>query len=200
MKQTLLLIALLGTIGIAPHRALAMPEAKTAQGYVLNGVIDGKDTIALVILKDHIVFPRYTKKKDVKRYDKLVRDLKKVYPFAKMVGREVERVNPLLLKIEDKKERKEYMRAYEKALFKEYEPVLKKFTFSQGKLLIKLIDRECEQSSYELIREYRGGLTAFFWQGFARILGANLKEDFNDNNTEDAMINRIIILIEAGQL
>ena len=92
------------------------------------------------------------------------------------------------------------MREYEKALFKQYEPDLKKLTLTQGKLLIKLIDRECEQSSFDLIREYRGGLTAFFWQGFARTLGANLKEDFNDAKSEDAMINRIIILIENGQL
>jgi hypothetical protein len=179
--------------------SMAASYVQTANGYILNGVVIGKDTIPIIVLNEHIVYPKYTKKRDQKKYDKLVRDIKRVYPFAKAVGREVERVNPLLEKL-PQKERKKYMREYEKALFKQYEPELKKLTLSQGKLLIKLIDRECERSSFDLIREYRGGFTAFFWQGFARILGANLKEDFNDTKSEDAMINRIIILIENGQL
>ncbi|MBP9970765.1 MAG: DUF4294 domain-containing protein [Paludibacteraceae bacterium] len=178
---------------------LATSYIQTAQGYILPGIVVGNDTIPIVVLNEHIVYPKYVKKRDQQKYNKLVRDIKKVYPFAKVVGKEVERVNPLLEKL-PQKERKKYMREYEKALFKQYEPDLKKLTLTQGKLLIKLIDRECEQSSFDLIREYRGGLTAFFWQGFARILGANLKEDFNDAKSEDAMINRIIILIENGQL
>ncbi len=178
---------------------MAASYVQTPNGYILNGVVIGKDTIPIIVLNEHIVYPKYTKKRDQKKYDKLVRDIKRVYPFAKAVGQEVERVNPLLEKL-PQKERKKYMREYEKALFKQYEPELKKLTLSQGKLLIKLIDRECERSSFDLIREYRGGFTAFFWQGFARILGANLKEDFNDTKSEDAMINRIIILIENGQL
>jgi hypothetical protein len=179
--------------------SMAASYVQTPNGYILNGVVIGKDTIPIIVLNEHIVYPKYTKKRDQKKYDKLVRDIKRVYPFAKAVGQEVERVNPLLEKL-PQKERKKYMREYEKALFKQYEPELKKLTLSQGKLLIKLIDRECERSSFDLIREYRGGFTAFFWQGFARILGANLKEDFNDTKSEDAMINRIIILIENGQL
>lgn len=199
MKNKLFLLGNIIVLLSLSLPTLATSYIQTAQGYILPGIVVGNDTIPIVILNEHIVYPKYVKKRDQQKYNKLVRDIKKVYPFAKVVGKEVERVNPLLKKL-PQKERKKYMREYEKALFKQYEPDLKKLTLTQGKLLIKLIDRECEQSSFDLIREYRGGLTAFFWQGFARILGANLKEDFNDAKSEDAMINRIIILIENGQL
>jgi len=199
MKNKLFLLGNIIVLLSLSLPTLATSYIQTAQGYILPGLVVGNDTIPIVVLNEHIVYPKYVKKRDQQKYNKLVRDIKKVYPFAKVVGKEVERVNPLLEKL-PQKERKKYMREYEKALFKQYEPDLKKLTLTQGKLLIKLIDRECEQSSFDLIREYRGGLTAFFWQGFARILGANLKEDFNDAKSEDAMINRIIILIENGQL
>lgn len=199
MKNKLFLLGNIIVLLSLSLPTLATSYIQTAQGYILPGIVVGNDTIPIVVLNEHIVYPKYVKKRDQQKYNKLVRDIKKVYPFAKVVGKEVERVNPLLEKL-PQKERKKYMREYEKAIFKQYEPDLKKLTLTQGKLLIKLIDRECEQSSFDLIREYRGGLTAFFWQGFARILGANLKEDFNDAKSEDAMINRIIILIENGQL
>ena len=199
MKNKLFLLGNIIVLLSLSLPTLATSYIQTAQGYILPGIVVGNDTIPIVVLNEHIVYPKYVKKRDQQKYNKLVRDIKKVYPFAKVVGKEVERVNPLLEKL-PQKERKKYMREYEKVLFKQYEPDLKKLTLTQGKLLIKLIDRECEQSSFDLIREYRGGLTAFFWQGFARILGANLKEDFNDAKSEDAMINRIIILIENGQL
>ena len=199
MKNKLFLLGNIIVLLSLSLPTLATSYIQTAQGYILPGIVVGNDTIPIVVLNEHIVYPKYVKKRDQQKYNKLVRDIKKVYPFAKVVGKEVERVNPLLEKL-PQKERKKYMREYEKALFKQYEPDLKKLTLTQGKLLIKLIDRECEQSSFDLIREYRGGLTAFFWQGFARILGANLKEDFNDAKSEDAMINRIIIVIENGQL
>ena len=199
MKNKLFLLGNIIVLLSLSLPTLATLYIQTAQGYILPGIVVGNDTIPIVVLNEHIVYPKYVKKRDQQKYNKLVRDIKKVYPFAKVVGKEVERVNPLLEKL-PQKERKKYMREYEKALFKQYEPDLKKLTLTQGKLLIKLIDRECEQSSFDLIREYRGGLTAFFWQGFARILGANQKEDFNDAKSEDAMINRIIILIENGQL
>ncbi len=173
---------------------------QTADGYILNAIVEGNDTIPIIVLKEHIVFPKYTNKKDVQKYERLIRDIKRVYPYAKLIASEVERVNPTLEKIKNPRDRKKYMKEYENQLFKQYEPELKKFSLRQGKLLIKLIDRECDRSSYELIREFRGSITAFFWQGFARILGANLKDDFDTNKSEDAMINRIIILIEAGQL
>jgi len=76
---------------------------------------------------------------------------------------------------------------------------LKKLTLSQGKLLIKLIDRECDNTSYDLIKLYRGSFRAFFYQGFARLFGANLKSEF-DYTEKDKVLDRIIVLVEAGQL
>jgi len=72
-------------------------------------------------------------------------------------------------------------------------------TINQGRLLLKLIDRECEQTSYELIKVYRGSVTAFFWQGVARIFGSNLKDGYNPSD-KDKVIERVILLVEAGQI
>jgi hypothetical protein len=107
--------------------------------------------------------------------------------------------NDTLMRLPTKKEQKRFMRQYEKTVYKKYEPIFKKMTFQQGKLLIRLIDRECEASSYELIKAYRGGFRAAFWQLFAKMFGADLKSDFGSGK-DDAMIERIIVLVEAGQL
>ena len=93
------------------------------------------------------------------------------------------------------------MKKYEKALLKQYEPTMRKFTLSQGKMMIKLIDRETNKTSYELIKEIRGGFVAFWWQAFAKMVGADLKEDFNLSTKEkDRIIERVITLYEAGML
>jgi len=92
-----------------------------------------------------------------------------------------------------------YLKQMEKALMKEYKPRLKKLTFSQGKLLIKLIDRQCNQTSYELIKTYMGGFKAGFWNAFATIFGASLKKEY-DPDVDDRLTERCILLIESGQM
>jgi hypothetical protein len=97
------------------------------------------------------------------------------------------------------KERKDYMKEVEKEVFRDYEGEMQQMTLTQGKLLIKLIDRETRNTSYELIRDYRGKVPAAFWQGVARIFGTNLKAEY-DPYGEDAIIERIVQEIEAGRL
>ena len=99
----------------------------------------------------------------------------------------------------DDKAREEHMKKMEKEVFQQYKPVLKKFTLSQGKMLIKLINRECNQSSYELIKAFLGSFRANFWQFFGKIFGASLKTDW-DPEGEDKTIERICILVEQGSL
>lgn len=134
-----------------------------------------------------------------RKYERLVYNLKKTYPYALIVRARIEQVNSDLARIPDEKDRKKYIKNVERDVFGEYEDDLRDMTITQGRLLIKLIDRETQNTSYELIKQYRGGLTAAFWQGVARIFGTNLKDEY-DPYGEDAIIELIILEIETGRL
>jgi hypothetical protein len=133
------------------------------------------------------------------KYQRLVYNVKRVYPYAVIVRMKLANVNEKLQSMESEKERKEYMKEVEKEVFRDYEGDMQQMTLSQGKLLIKLIDRETRNTSYDLIRDYRGKVPAAFWQGVARIFGTNLKAEY-DPYGEDAIIERIVTEIEAGRL
>ena len=168
-------------------------------GARLQVKIEGNDTIFLAYLPDLWVFPGFKDRKQEQYYWKLVRDVKRTLPYAKIVAKELSETNKLLMQMPNDKERKKYLAQFEKDIYKKYEPELRKLTLSQGKLLIKLIDRECNNTSYDLIKMYRGSIRAFFYQGFARIFGANLKSKY-DAYKEDKILERVIILVEAGQI
>jgi hypothetical protein len=134
-----------------------------------------------------------------RKYDRLVYNLKKTYPFAVIVRGRLNQVNEELSKIGDEKSRRKYIKDVEKDVFREYEDDIQNMTITQGRLLIKLIDRETQNTSYDIIKQYRGGLNAAFWQGIARLFGTNLKEEY-DPYGEDALIEAIVCDIEAGLL
>ena len=172
-------------------------------GYLLNAEIYQGDTIGTIVLPEVPIYPpmKFKNKKQEKFYWKTVRDVKKVYPYMKFIGTEYKRINAICDTISDPKEKKKYMKMYEKQLLDEYKPVMKKFTLSQGKMLIKLIDRELEETSYDIIKQFRGGFVAWWWQLFAKMLGADLKDDYNISEREkDRIIERVITLYEAGVL
>ena len=160
-----------------------------------------KDTMLMVYLNQIYIFPpeKFKNKKQEKFYLITVRDVKLTLPYAKLIASELNKTNKKLISLPDDKERKKYLSQYEKAVLKQYEPSLKKMNINQGKMLLKLIDRECNQSPYELIKAYRGSLTAFFWQGVARIFGSNLKAEY-DGNDKDKIVERIIILVEENRI
>ena len=133
------------------------------------------------------------------RYERLVYNVKTVWPYAVLVRTKLIDVNAELEKIGGDKERKEYIKGVEKQIFKDYEASMRDMTMAQGKILIKLIDRETQNTSFDLIREYKGKISAAFWQGIARICGTNLKEEY-DPDGEDALIEKIVSEIEAGRL
>ncbi len=139
------------------------------------------------------------RKSDFRKYDRLVYNIKKVYPYARIVRKRLQKVNEEIMNITDEKERKRYLKGVEKQVFAEYEGDIKQLTISQGKILIKLIDRETRNTSFDLIREYRGKISAAFWQGIARIFGTNLKEEY-DPYGDDILIEVIINEIDAGTL
>ena len=133
------------------------------------------------------------------RYERTIYNVKRVYPYSKIVRERLDRVNEDLKKITDEKERREYIKTFEKDVFSDYEDDMRHMTITQGRILIKLIDRETENTSYELIKEYRGNISAAFWQGIARIFGSNLKSEY-DPEGDDYLIERIIYEIEMGRL
>ena len=134
-----------------------------------------------------------------RQYQRLVYNLKKTYPYAMIVRERLAEVNGELLTMTDEKERKTYLRQFEKQVFREYEDDIRDMTITQGKLLLKLIYRETYYTSYDLIKEYRGGVNAAFWQGIARIFGTNLKTEY-DPYGEDILIELILQDIQAGLL
>jgi len=169
-------------------------------GIRVPAYIENGDTISNLMLPTIYVFPtlNFTSKKQEQFYWKTVRDVKRTLPYAKLIGATLHELNEAMKDMSDK-ERKAYMKSNENNLVKKYEPELKKLTLNQGKLLIRLVDRECDKTSYQLIKEYRGGVRAFFWQGFARIFGADLKSTY-EKDDRDKIVERVIILVESGQL
>jgi len=133
----------------------------------------------------------------MRRYDRLTYNVRRVYPYALIVRMKLDEVNLKLASMTSEEERKKFLREFEKDVFRDYEDDMRSLTITQGRILIKLIDRETRNTSYDLIKTYRGGITAAFWQGIARIFGTNLKEKY-DPYGEDALIERIIYEIENG--
>jgi hypothetical protein len=169
--------------------------------YILQNVIrDGVTMPEIEIEEVNVVArPATARKAEYRRNERLIYNIKRVYPYALMVRMRLNKVNEDLKTITGEKERKNYLKNVEKNVFAEYEDDMRDMTMTQGRLLIKLVDRETQNTSYDLIRDFRGKFTAAFWQGIARIFGTNLKEEY-DANGEDAPIELIINEIEAGRL
>jgi len=163
--------------------------------------VENGDTLYIGYIDDVYVFsrPRNNSKRDLKKLTRLIYNVKKVYPYSQIAKLKYYEINQNLAKLNTEKERKEYLKKVEKELFKEYEDEIRSLTITQGRILLKLIDREIGKSSYTLLKEYRGAITASFWQAIARIFGTNLKARW-DPEGEDKLLNEIVILIEAGIL
>ncbi len=166
---------------------------------VQKAVVENGDTMAVVQLRNIYVYPevKFKNKKEQQQYTKLVRDVKRTLPYAKLVFNTLIETYEYMETLPDEKSRQDHLKRMEKELFKEYKPELKKLTFSQGKLLIKLIDRECNQSSYNILKAYLGSFRAGFWNIFAGMFGASLKSEY-DPKGKDAMTERVVVLVENG--
>jgi hypothetical protein len=125
--------------------------------------------------------------------------VKKTLPIAREVHKIVIETYEYIQTLPTEKERQKHLKRVEKDLKQRYTPVMKKLTFSQGKLLIKLVNRETDSSSYELVKSFMGSFKAFFYQSFASMFGASLKKEYHPDD-EDQLIERIIIQIDNGQL
>jgi len=170
-------------------------------GYTNLGVVIDNDTISSIKLKTYYVVgqKKFKNKRQQIRYTRKVRYVKKVYPYAKLAGEKLDSYDSLLRAATTEKARKKIMKQAEKEIRAEYEGKLRKFTIGQGKILVKLIDRETNHSSYNLLKELRGSVSAVLWQGVGRLFGYNLKVKY-DPKGEDKDIEQIIQLIEMGAI
>ena len=159
------------------------------------------DTIPYITLPNIIIYPklRFKNKKQEKYYWRLVRDVKKTLPLAKEIKGAVIETYEYMETLPTRKAREQHLKQVEKGLKKQYTARMKKLTFRQGKLLIKLVDRECNQSSYELVKAFMGPLKAGMYQAFAALFGASLKKEYDPEN-DDKLVERVIVLVENGQL
>ncbi|MEX0968700.1 MAG: DUF4294 domain-containing protein [Bacteroidia bacterium] len=132
-------------------------------------------------------------RRQMKKYDRLMRDIKITMPYAKLAAQKIKDMDEHMMTLPTEKQRQAYLKAEEKKLMDEFTDQLKNLTVRQGKLLIKLIDRETGNTSYHLIKEYKSGLTAFFWQGLAKVFGMNLKDAYNAE--EEQQIETIIFML-----
>lgn len=171
------------------------------KGYKVPAIIYNGDTIPHITLRLIYVYPelKFKNKRQERYYYKLVRDVKKTLPLAKEVRNAVIETYEYLETLPDEEAKQKHIKAVEKGLKKQYTPRMKKLTFSQGKLLIKLVDRECNQSSFQLVRAFMGPFKAGFYQTFAALFGASLKKEYRPDD-EDKMIERVATLVENGQL
>jgi hypothetical protein len=136
---------------------------------------------------------------NMQKYYKLRRDIIRAYPYAKLGSATLKMVNDSLAKITSKRDRKKYIKLTENEMKSKFEDELKKLSVSQGKILIKLIDRETGSTSYELVKEYRGFFEAMIWQTTARFFGASMKTTY-DPEGEDKVMESIVQAIENGEI
>jgi hypothetical protein len=197
------LVILFSVTDLSGQKDTLMQKRDTLSGrvYLIQKVDRDGVSMPEVEIKEVTVLarPKYVKRGDYRKYDRLIYNIKRVYPYARMVRIKMNQINEEMNKIPDEKERKNYIKNVEKDVFAEYTDDIQSMNLTQGRLLIKLIDRETQNSSYTLIRDYRGKLAAAFWQGIARIFGTNLKEEY-DPYGDDVMIEYIILQIDAGDL
>jgi len=183
--------------------------AQEQQSFIMNGLPKGSfnavvqewDTIPVINLRAIIVYPpmHFKNEKAKIKYNRLVHDVKKTLPFAKLVYSTLIETYEYMETLPTEEAKQKHLKRMEKELFKEYKPTLKKLSLRQGKLLIKLIDRECNQTSYSLITAFLGSFRAGFWNFFAHFFGSSLKKEY-DPMGKDKEIERVAVLVENGMI
>lgn len=161
------------------------------------------DSVRMTIFKDFYVYAplKFKNKKEEEFYWRTVRDVRRTLPYAKLAFSTVCETYEYIQTIPDKKQREAHLKNLEKDIFNRYKPVIKNFTKGQGKILLKLINRETDQSGYNIVKAFLGSFRAGFWQTFGRFFGMNMRVGFHpEKNKEDAIIERVATLIEQGTL
>ena len=159
------------------------------------------DTIPSITLPDVYIFKplKFRNDKERKEYYRLVYNVKKTFPISQEINRTIIETYEYLQTLPNEKIRQRHIKRVEKGLKEQYTARMKKLSFAQGKLLIKLVDRQSNQTSYELVKAFMGPFKAGLYQTFAGLFGASLKKQY-DPEGEDRMIERIVLQVQNGQL
>lgn len=161
------------------------------------------DTVTVIHLNELTCFTpwHFRNSKEEQFYWRTVRNVRLTLPYAKLIAETLIETYEYIETFPTTEERERYLKDMEGAIFEQYKPVLKKFSRTQAKVLVKLIQRETNQTSYEIIRAFLGSFRATFWQGFGRLMGVNLKTQFDpEHDREDAILERVATRIEQGTL
>lgn len=194
MKRLIIVILLL---------AVSVAKAQQGGGIVMFGTVYQGDTIPMQYL-DVVTISGYVcplSEAEKRKYKKLIKNVKVVYPYAKQAGKLLDRYTIVLQQAKNDSQRKKIMKQAEEEIENKFGPSLKKLNRSQGKILIRLIDRETGSDSYALVKELRGSFRAAFYQTLGKLFGYNLRTKYDpENNSEDRIIERIIYGIETKKL
>jgi hypothetical protein len=184
----------------ASYRCYAQ-ENKGEKGYLVPVCVYEGETIPYVQLPVVYVFKPivFTSEREKKEYNKLVHDVKKILPVSREVKHILIETYEYMQMLPNEKSKQAHIKIVEKGIKEQYDAQIKTLTFSQGKLLIKLIDRECNQTSYDLVKALMGSFKAVFYQSFAGLFGVSLKKEYNPQG-EDKLVERVILLVESGQI
>lgn len=182
-------------------RAQETATDKSERLYIVGQTVHRGETIPHIKLPTHYAYAplKFKNKRQRTQYERLVRDVKKTLPLAIEIRSIIIETYELLEKMPDDDTRKKHIKALEKGLKEQYTPRMKKLSLRQGKLLIKLIDRECNQNAYRLVKLFMGSFKAAFYNSFASLFGASLKKTY-DPHGEDRLIERVVVQVLAGQI
>ena len=199
--KIIILIVFLLSGSLICHAQQTSKENGTKSVFLTPMCVYEGDTIPYVKLPTVYIFKplKFKNRREMAKYYKLIRDVKKVLPISKEINRAIIETYEYLQTIPTEKGRQNHLKAVGKGLKEQYTPRMKKLSFSQGKLLIKLVDRQTHSTSYELVKAFMGPFKAGFYQTFAALFGASLKKQY-DPTGDDALTERVILMVESGQL
>lgn len=181
--------------------AQELTNVRDTNGFRCSTIVVEGDTIPIMFYDEvHIWGERsYRNPAESRQWERLVRNVKKAYPYAKLAGIKFNEYSQKITDVKSDKVRKSMMKQAEDEIEAQFGKELRDLTFTQGKILLKLIDRQTSNSSYDIVKDFRGNFRAFFYQSFARLFGYDLKTRY-DPLGEDAEIERIVLMIESGTL
>lgn len=181
---------------------LPAQKANYYKGYKWR-VDEAGDSMIVYYLTDIYIYPpqKFASQKERQRHDRLARNVRMLLPYAKLVAETLIETYEYIATLPTTKDREAYLKRMEKEVYEQYKPVFRKFSRYQARLLIKLIQRETSQSSYDIVKAFMGSLRAAFWQGFGSLFGVSLKSEYNPaTNDGDAEIERLAVMAELGLL